>query len=326
MIRELGTQYLKIVSILSLGTIGHMCIEKIVMATGRTVSTMIAQLTGAIVNIVLDPIFIYGLPGIPAMGIRGAAIATVAGQFVSFFIIAYMLIRKCTEVKTGIRYMKPDADVLKKTFAIAGPAIIMQIMNPVMNYSMNLILGTISVSAVTAFGVYGRICYAVTMPVLGLNNASIPSAAFNRGAGEYGRVKEVIKYGQIYVAAVMAVFIAILQIFPSQIVGIFTITDESARLCVTALHIITCGYFFMGANYILQGVCQALGKGLYSLILTLIRTIIVLLPAAYLLSKLPGASDIVWWAVPAAELAGIICAVIFTSRAYRAMLNNKSAF
>lgn len=319
-IRELGKQYLSIVAIFSLGTIGHMCIEKIVMSTGRTVATMVAQLTGAVVNIVLDPILIYGLLGLPALGIRGAAIATVIGQFVSFFIIAFMMIRKCPEINTGLRYLKPDGNVLLKTFSIAGPAIVMQLCNPIMNYAMNLILGSISTSAVTAFGVYGRLAYFVSMLIFGLNNASIPSTSFNRGAKNHERVKQIILWGQLYIAILMALCILVFQFFASPIVSRFEITASSAALCRRALHIVTCGYFFMGATLMMQGTCQALGKGVRSLITTLLRCIVVLLPLAFLFSKLPSAEFLVWFAIPIAEAAAFAAAVIFTVTAYRGML------
>ena len=323
-IRELGTRYLQIVAIFSLGTMGHMCIEKVVMSTGRTVATMTAQLSGTIINVVLDPILIYGLLGLPALGIRGAAIATVIGQFASFFIIAFCLIRKCPEVNTGFKYLKPDGDVLKLIFSIAGPAIAMQLCNPAMNYAMNLILGSISVSAVTAFGVYGRLAYFVSMLIFGLNNASIPSASFNRGARDYDRVKKIILWGQLYAAILMAICIIVLQVFARPIVGIFEITETSAALCRTALHIVTCGYFFMGSTLMLQGICQALGKGVRSLITTLIRCIIALLPLAFVLSRLPSAETSVWFAIPAAELIAFIAAVIFTLTAFRKQMSDSS--
>lgn len=316
-IQMLGTQYLQIVTIFSLGTFGHMCLEKAVMSTGRTVATMAAQLTGCIVNIVLDPILIYGLLGLPTLGIRGAAIATAIGQFVSFFMIAFVMIWRCPEIRFSFKFLKPDGNVMKHIFAIAGPAIIMQLCNPVMNYSMNLILGNISVSAVTAFGVYGRLAYFVSMLIFGLNNACIPSASFNRGANNYTRVKQVILWGQLYGAILMTICILVLQIFARPIVAQFEITETSAALCCRALHIVTCGYYFMGSTLLLQGTCQALGKGVRSLITTLIRCIIGLLPLAFVLSMLPNAENIVWFAIPTAELIAFIVAVIFTVTAYK---------
>jgi len=316
-IAQLGTTYLSIVTIASLGTLGHMCVEKFVMATGRTVYTMIVQLTGAIINIILDPILIFGFAFIPPLGIAGAAIATVIGQFASFFMITFFVLKKCPEIDKGFAYLKPDPEVLRKIFAIAGPAILMQIMYPIMGYGLNLILGTISVSAVTAYGVYSRLEYFMTMLVLGMNNASIPSTAFNRGQGSWSRVRQLIKYSQLYGAVIMTFAIIVSQVFADPIVSLFNITQESHRICITAIHIISCGYYFLGSNLLLQGTCQALGKGVRTMIITFIRSILVVLPLAFLLSHLSNAGTFVWIAIPIAELCACAVGVILTVSAYR---------
>ncbi len=322
LIAGMGTAYLRIITILSLGTVGHMCLEKVVMATGRTTSTMIAQLAGAVVNIVLDPILIFGWLGFPEMGVVGAAIATVAGQFVSMFLIIFFLIRNCKEIQIKLKYFLPDGEILKPTLAIAGPATLMQLAAPVLNYGMNLILGSISPSAVTAYGVYGRLQYFVTMPIFGLNNASIPSTAFNRGTGRFDRIREIIKYDMIYDAVVMAFFILILQIFAGQIVGIFSISGESFGFAITAVHIVICGYFFLGSNILLQGVCQALGKGMHAMLITFIRSVIVVLPLAFAFSRMPVAGVLTWAALPIAEAAGLVFSIIFVRNAYRKAVSN----
>lgn len=322
---EMGVTYLSIVTIFSLGTIGHMCLEKFVMATGRTVATMVAQLTGAIVNIILDPILIFGFLGLPALGIAGAAIATVIGQFVSLFIITFCILRKCPEIDKGVKYVKPNREVLSSIFKIAAPAIAMQLVYPVKGYGMNLILGRISPSTVTALGVYNRLEYFITMLIYGLNNACIPSTAFNRGQGNMGRVKQIIKYGQLYGAIIMALAITGLQIFAEPLVGLFNITDLSHNICVTAIRIITCGYFFLGSNILLQGTSQALGKGMNSLYITLVRGIVVILPLAYLLSTFDNAHSLVWIAVPVAEFTGWILAVILTITTYKRLTRAEAA-
>lgn len=323
LIAGMGTAYLRIVSILSLGTVGHMCLEKVVMATGRTTSTMIAQLAGALVNIILDPILIFGWLGLPQMGVIGAAVATVAGQFVSLILIAFFLFGKCKEIHIKPGYLKPDPDILKPTFTIAGPAILMQLAAPVMGYGMNLILGGISPSAVTAYGVYGRLQYIVTMPVFGLNNASIPSASFNRGTGRFDRIRQIIKYDLIYDGVIMLIFIAVLQIFAYQIVGIFSISGESFGYAITAVRIITCGYLFLGSNILLQGICQSLGKGLQAMFITFIRSVIVVLPLAYIFSKTQFQGVLTWAALPIAEAAGFVFSVIFVYRAYKDFVREK---
>lgn len=316
-IAQMGTTYLRIITVFSLGTLGYMCLEKIVMGTGKTTITMLCQLAGAVTNIILDPIMIYGHFGCPAMGVAGAAWATVIGQFVSLIVIAVVYFRKGIGIDNGIRYIKPEKRTLGSIYSIGLPAIVMQILTPIMSYAMNLILGTISVSAVTAYGVYYKLQNFIFMPGYGLNNASIPIISYNFGAKNRERVSQAIRYGLLYVSGIMLIGIILLQIFAHPIVGIFSVTEESQQLCVLALRIITCGFFFAGANIILQGVCQALGHGSYSLMISLLRFIVLALPLAWVLSLSANAADVVWLALPVAEAGACAAAVLLTRRAYK---------
>jgi len=313
----MGTTYLRIVTIFSLGTIGYMCVEKIVMATGNTVATMIGQLSGAVTNIILDPIMIYGLLGCPVLGVAGAAWATIIGQFVSLIVIIIFLIHDNKEIRLGIRFLRFEKHIVRNIFSVGLPAIIMQILVPVMSYAMNLILGTISASAVTAYGVYYKLQNFIFMPAYGLNNASIPIISFNYGAQMKKRISDAIKYALCYVTVIMLLGFLLLQIFAKQIVGVFSIADESTRLCVLALRIITCGFIFAGINIILQGVCQAMGKGIYSLIISLLRFLIIALPLAYIFSLLQSGSSYVWVALPIAEGIACVTAIALTKKAYK---------
>lgn len=312
-VAEMGTIYLRIVTIFSLGTIGYMCIEKVVMGCGNTKATMIGQLSGAVTNIILDPIMIFGF----SLGVRGAAWATVIGQFVSFFVIAYVNFFRNKEIDRGWRYFRPQREILKQFSIISIPAIFQQIMTPVLSYGMNLILGTISAAAVTAYGVYYKLQYFVTMSIFGLNNASIPVVSYNLGAGSKGRISLSIKYALLDAAVIMAASLAVLQILTGPIVGIFSLGEESRALCITAVHIITCGYLFVGANIILQGVCQALGNGVYSLIISMLRYAVIVLPLAYVFARTPWAETLVWTALPIAEAAACVVAALLTRRLYR---------
>ena len=279
--------------------------------------TMICQLAGAITNIVLDPIMIYGLFGCPAMGVAGAAWATVIGQFVSLIVIAVVYFKKGVGIESNIRYLKPERKTLKSIYSIGVPAIVMQILTPIMSYAMNLILGAISVSAVTAYGVYYKLQNFIFMPGYGLNNASIPIISYNYGAKNKERVSQTIRYGLIYISVIMLVGIVLLQLFARPIVGIFSVTEESHQLCILALRTITCGFFFAGANIILQGGCQALGKGGYSLIISLLRFVVLALPLAWALSAAENAASIVWISLPVAEAGACVVAVLLTRRTYR---------
>lgn len=318
LVAELGTTYLRIVTLFSLGTIGYMCVEKVVMGCGNTKATMIGQMAGALTNIVLDPILIFGWLGLPALGVRGAAYATVIGQFVSFFIIAYVYFFRTKELDKGWRYLRPRKDILKPFSVISIPSIFQQIMNPIMMYGMNLVLGTISDAAVTAYGVYYKLQYFVTMPVFGLNNASIPIIAYNLGAKNKERIAQTIKYALLDVGVMMAFFLVILQVFPGPIVGIFSLGEESRTLCITAVRIITVGYLLVSSNIILQGACQALGNGVYSLIITMLRYAVVVLPLAYVFTLTPVAKTLVWASVPIAEAVACAVAALLTRRLYRA--------
>ena len=320
-VAQLGTTYLRIVSLGSLGTIGYMGIEKIAMGCGNTRATMIAQLAGAVTNIILDPLMIFGLLGLPAMGVTGAAWATVIGQFVSLFIIVYVQFFRSKEVDCGLKYWKPNKDILKTMFVISLPATVMQVLVPVMSYGLNLIFGRISANVVTAYGVYYKMQYFVFMAVFGLNNASISTTAYNFGAKNKARVAQIIKYGVLYAVAITLLGTIVLQVFAKPLVGLFSVSGESARLCEMALHIVTLGFVFGSVNVILPGVCQALGNGVYSLIVTLLRYVAVLLPLAFLFSLTAAATTLVWWAIPIAEIVAFAVNVILTRKLYKARVS-----
>ena len=317
-IAEMGTTYLRIVTICSFGAIGNMGIEKIEMGCGNTKATMAAQMTGAISNMILDPILIFGYFGLPAMGVKGAAIATVIGQCLACLVIAYVHFFRNKEVDHALKYLKPEKGILKTVFAIGLPATIMQILSPIMSYGMNLILGSISTWAVTAYGVYYKLQYFVYMAVWGLNNASIPITSFNFGAKAKKRIDQAIKYVVIYVMIIMAVGVLALQIFARPLVGLFDITEESAGFCISALRIASWGLLFGGINVIMPGICQALGNGVYSLIISALRYVVVVLPLTFAFSRTPMAETLVWAAIPIAEIAAFVVAITLTVRLYRA--------
>lgn len=310
---ELGTTYLRIVTVFSLGAIGYMCLEKVVMGCGNTRATMIGQLSGVITNIILDPVMIFGL----SMGVAGAAWATIIGQFVSLFVIAYVNFFRNKEIDSGLKYLRPRKDTLKSIFTIGLPAIVMQILTPVLSYGLNLILGTISSYAVTAYGIYYKLQYFMFMAIFGLNNASIPTVSYNLGAKNQERIRQSIKFAVIYAVVIMAAGIVVLQLFARPIVGLFSVAEESANLAVWALHVITWAFVFSGINIILQGVCQALGNGVYALTVALLRQLVIVLPLAYVFSRTASAGALVWWSIPIAEVVGCAVAVILTRRLYK---------
>ena len=323
-IAAFGISYLRIVTLGSFGTIGYMCFEKLLQATGQTTAAMLGQLTGSLTNLVLDPIFIFGYCGLPAMGTAGAAIATVIGQCASLAVAALLHFRQNKELTNNPAMLRPSAVVIRQIYTVGGPAIVMQALTSFMTYGMNLILGAISSTAVTAYGIYYKLQNFIFMPAFGLNNASVPIISYNYGAQEKDRIREAIRCGLITVSVIMGCGILLLQCFARQIVGCFSLSGEAVELCVTALRIITCGFFFAGADIILQGVCQALGSGLSSLLISFLRMILVVLPLAWALSRLPGAASLVWLAFPIAEGAACCAAVWLSVRIFRRRMSGLS--
>ncbi len=312
-IRDMGCSYLKICTVLSFGSVIYMIYEKLLQGTGKTVLSTIAQVSGAITNIILDPIMIFGMFGCPAMGIEGAAIATVIGQVVSLIMGMIFHHTKNKEIETKSEYLIPNKAIIAAIYRVGIPAIIMQALMSVMTYCINIIFVRISGSVVTAYGIYFKIQQFVFFAAFGLNNAIIPIVAFNYGMRDKTRIKKAIRCGLLYNAAIMLAGAILLQIFGRQIIGIFDVSEEVKNLSIQAVRIITFGYIFVGANVIFQGVFQALGEGIKSLVISAIRLIIVVIPLAYFLTTLPGAENIVWAAFPIAEVCGLIVSLIFMS-------------
>ncbi len=319
---QFGTSYLRILTICSLGVTGYLCFEKLLQSTGKSTCAMVGQLVGALTNIALDPVFIFGYFGIPAMGVAGAAIATVIGQFASCIAAMLLHLRRNHELDKHLSMLKPDLSIIGRIYAVGAPAIAMQSLTSVMSYGINLILGGISECAITAYGIYFKLQSFIFMPAFGLNNASVPIISFNYGARQKKRIRQSIFCGLAIVSGIMLAGTAVLQSFCQQVVGWFAVSGEAVALCVQALRIITLGFLFAGANVILQGVCQALGNGVYSLLISLLRMIVVVLPVAWFLSRQPGAERLVWLSFPIAEFAACIVAIALTGNIYRSRTKN----
>lgn len=314
---DLGCSYLSICCVISFGSIGSMIYEKLLQGTGKTTYSTIAQIAGAITNIVFDPVLIFGYGPFPEMGIKGAAVATVAGQILTLILsmIFHYTINK--DIDGSPRYIKPDGKTILGIYKIGIPAIIMQALMSVMSYGVNIIFGRVSSEAVTAYGIYYKIQQFVFFAAFGINNAIIPITAFNYGKGDRKRVSDSVKYGLIYTLILMIIGGAALQLFANPICRIFSLSSKTENLCVCAIRIITLGYIFAGANITFQGVFQALGYGMRSLWVSAIRLIIAALPLAYFLSKLSNAENLIWISFPVAELLGLIVAVIYMINTYK---------
>lgn len=312
-----GCSYLRIVTVYSLGMTCFLCFEKLLQSTGQTTAAMIGQLSGSITNIILDPILIFGWLGFPAMGVAGAAIATVAGQFLSAVVSMILHLRRNRELDKHPSMLKPDPAIIGRIYTVGAPAIAMQALGSVMSYGMNRILGSISEAAITAYGIFFKLQSFIFMPAFGLNNASVPIISYNYGARRKKRIRDAILCGLSICSCIMLVGTLIIQLFSRHVVGMFAVSERVAALSVTALRIISCGFLLAGANIIMQGVCQALGNGVYSLLITMMRMIVIALPAAYFLSRQPNAENVVWFCLPIAEAISLFTAIALTVHIYR---------
>lgn len=295
--------------------------EKLLQSTGKTVYSTIAQIAGALTNIVLDPILIFGYFGIPQMGIAGAAYATVIGQFVSMIIAMIFHYCKNSEVKFGFRYFRLKFSIIKEIYIIGLPAIIMQALMSFMCYGVNIILGTISMSCVTAYGIFYKIQQFVFFAGFGLRDAITPIMSFNYGMNSKKRVKDGMKYGLLYISIISLLGSVALELFAPQLISLFGLSGCTADLCITATRIISIGFLFAGGNIALQGVFQALGCGVSSLVISLLRQFIVVLPLAILFSVFNNADFWVWFAFPIAEMVAFICAVVLMRKVYNDKIN-----
>ena len=317
---QYGVDYLKICCVLSIGIFIELVFERILQACGYTFYTMITQMCGAIINIVLDPILIFGLLGFPAMGTTGAAVATVIGQIVSG-ILAFVINRKKNqEVTVSLRKIRPEGRMIAEIYRVGVPSILMQAIGSVMYYGMNLILMPFTSTASAVFGVYFKLQSFVFMPVFGMNNSVVPIIAYNYGAGKRSRMIKTIKLGIFYAVCIMLLGLAVFQLLPDKLLLLFNATDHMLDIGVPALRIMSLAFVFAGACILCGTVFQALGNGIYSLFVSVLRQLIVLLPAAFLLSKVVGLSA-VWWAFPIAEIASIITSGLLMARIYRKVIS-----
>ena len=305
-----SVDYISICTVFSLGIFIQVTSERLLQATGKSVLSMITQLAGALTNIILDPILIFGFLGLPAMGIKGAAIATVIGQFVSATVGIVLNLTKNPEITIRIKNLLPNGRVLGEMLVIAVPSVVMQAIGSVMTFSMNNILLKFSEDALNVFTVYFKLQSFIFMPVFGLNNGMVPIIAYNYGAKRPSRVYATMKLAAITAVGYMLLGFAAFQLIPRTLLGFFNASEAMLEIGATALRIISISFMMAGFSIVSISTCQALGRSIYSLIVSIIRQIVVLLPSAFLLSLL-GDVSLVWWSFPIAEVVGVTCCIIF---------------
>ena len=308
-----GTVYAMIVVGCSFGLFGQFLFERLLQATGRTFYTMITQATGAIVNIILDPILIFGYFGFPEMGIAGAALATVIGQCIAMILAIYFNLKFNHDITFSFKGFKINFNIIKQIYSVGLPSIVMQSIGSVMNFCMNSILISFSTTATAVFGVYYKLQSFIFMPIFGINNGMIPIVAFNYGAKKKERILEVIKFAVFLAISIMTIGTVVFELIPQTLLMLFNASDELIKIGVPALRIIAVHFPIAGYCIVLGSVFQAMGKGTYSLINSLIRQVFVLLPCAYLLS-LTGNLNLVWLAFPIAEGVSAIGSTVLFNR------------
>lgn len=313
---DYGTSYSMICLSLSLGFFIQSTFERMLTATGKSYLAMICQTVGAVTNIVLDPVFIFGLGPIPKMEVAGAAVATVIGQFVAGIMATVLVLKKVPDVKPEIRKMRWDAPIVKDIYRIGIPSIVMQCISSVMNFAMNLILISFTEIATAVFGVYYKLQSFIFMPVFGLNNGMVPIISYNYGAKKTDRLWKTVKLSTIVAVAIMTIGLIAFETIPGPLLSLFNADAEMLDIGSRALRIIAIHFPLAGFCIIAGSVFQAVGNPAHSVITSVCRQMVVILPAAYLLGKL-GGLDAVWFAFPIAELVSLTLSTIFMVQTVR---------
>lgn len=323
-IAEMAADYLGICCCWSFGILFFSLYEKVLQATGKSMYSTIAQITGAVINIVLDPVMIYGWLGCPALGVKGAAYATIIGQIASALLGLILHLTANKEIKNNIRYMKPQGRIIKGIYSIGFAAIIAQALMSVMTYLLNVIFVRIGENVVTAYGLYYKIQQFILFAAFGLRDAITPIISFNHGMGSRERVKDGVKYGLLYTLLLMIIGFVGLELFAEPFAGMFGLSGETKELCVSAMRIISISYIFAGANIAFQGVFQALDSGFESLVISVCRQFLFVIPVAYVFSViiLSGMTGtwLAWVTFPIAEVLSSDIAVIFMKKVNRSKI------
>ena len=318
----MAASYLRICCTLSFGIIFFSIYEKMLQATGKSIFSTIAQISGAVTNIILDPIMIYGLLGFPEMGVRGAAYATVVGQMVSLVVAMIFHIIFNKEISNQAVYLKPSAKIISGIYSIGLPAIIAQALMSFMTYGLNIILGKVDTNAVTAYGLYYKIQHFILFAAFGLRDAITPIVSYNYGMKSRQRVKKGMKYGISYTLMIMFAGFVILELIAAPFTSAFGLSDETEKLCISAIRIISVSFMFAGLNIAFQGIYQALQSGVESLILSLCRQLIFVIPVAYglalfVISSASQNASLIFITFPIAEIVTAVLGILFMKKIYK---------
>lgn len=320
-IANMGIEYTRICLLMSFGIFMQIGFERILQSTGRTIFTMITQSTGAIINIILDPILIFGLFGMPKMGVAGAAIATVTGQICAAILAITFNLTKNPDVHISFKGFKPQIIFVKNILSVGIPSIIMSSVGSAMTFGMNKILITFSSTAVAVFGVYFKLNSFVFMPVFGLNNGMVPIVSYNYGAQNKKRLTKTIKLAIMYAVCIMFIGIMLFQFIPDVLLKLFDASDHMLEIGIPALRVISLSFAFAGICIVISSSLQALGHGFLSMMISITRQLIILLPSAYILAKF-GGIHAVWWSFNIAEIASLTLSLLFFKHMYNKIIKH----
>ena len=317
-IRAYASDYLRIVTVGSLFVYLEICVERFLQSTGQTRLSMWTQMIGAVTNIILDPIFIYGWLGLPAMGTAGAAIATVIGQAVGAGVGFLFQLRRNRELPILVSEIRPHWHIIGDIYRIGFPSILMMCIGSLTNYLMNLILMGFTSTAVAVYGVYFKVQSFFFMPIFGLNNGLIPIIGYNFGARKKDRIYRTIRYAVLYATVIMLLGFTAFQLVPGPLLRIFSPSESMLAIGIPALRRISISFLFAGFCIVAGSVCQALDKSLFSFFVSILRQVVVLIPSAWLLAQ-TGVLDNVWWSFPIAEIMSLAASAFFLWRSLRDM-------
>lgn len=324
-IAQMAAEYLQVCCGWSFGILYFSLYEKVLQATGKSMYSTIAQITGAVINIVLDPIMIYGWLGCPEFGVKGAAYATVIGQIASALCGLVLHLTANKEIKNSLSYMKPSISIIKGIYSIGFAAIVAQALMSVMTYLLNVIFVRIGENVVTAYGLYYKIQQFILFAAFGLRDAITPIVSFNHGMGSRERVQEGIKYGLLYTLGIMLIGFVGLEVFAEPFAGIFGLSGETKALCISAMRIVSISYVFAGANIAFQGIFQALDSGFESLIISVCRQLLFVIPLAYVFAEivLSGRCGtwLVWMSFVIAEVLSVLVSIVFMKRVNKSRIS-----
>lgn len=321
LIRTYGTNYMTIITGCSFALFLQMTSERLLQSTGKTFYSMITQATGAIINIILDPILIFGMFGLPRLEVAGAAIATVFGQLVAALLALYFNITKNKEININFKGFRLHIGIIKNIYQVGIPSILMMSIGSILTMAMNKILSGFSETAVAVYGVYFKLQSFIFMPVFGLNNGMIPIIAYNYGARQKKRILDTIKLSIVFAVSIMLVGLLLFQLYPHTMLSIFDASEHMLEIGVPALRTISWSFTFAGFSIVMGSVFQAMGNGFYSLTISVCRQLLTILPLAYLFSVFFGL-DMVWWSIAIAELVSLTLSILLFRRIYKLKIKN----